>query len=117
MRKRGEETAPASAGGAPAVLALGELGGEPGQEVVDLVHDVAARPEREALRRDVPRRQARRGRRVAADARQLDGDEAEELVHLLDPVAVRLARSEEHTSELQSRPHLVCRLLLEKTNT
>src|SRR5436305_14196153 len=26
----------------------------------------------------------------------------------------RLGRSEEHTSELQSRPHLVCRLLLEK---
>src|SRR5690554_7198040 len=26
----------------------------------------------------------------------------------------RRARSEEHTSELQSRPHLVCRLLLEK---
>src|SRR3989442_10811915 len=26
----------------------------------------------------------------------------------------RPARSEEHTSELQSRPHLVCRLLLEK---
>src|SRR5690554_7356028 len=25
-----------------------------------------------------------------------------------------LYRSEEHTSELQSRPHLVCRLLLEK---
>src|SRR5690554_7704688 len=25
-------------------------------------------------------------------------------------------RSEEHTSELQSRPHLVCRLLLEKIN-
>src|SRR5690554_4177339 len=27
------------------------------------------------------------------------------------------ARSEEHTSELQSRPHLVCRLLLEKKNS
>src|SRR5690554_7295482 len=27
-----------------------------------------------------------------------------------------LSRSEEHTSELQSRPHLVCRLLLEKKN-
>src|SRR5690625_6844301 len=27
------------------------------------------------------------------------------------------ARSEEHTSELQSRGHLVCRLLLEKKNT
>src|SRR5436305_7860357 len=26
----------------------------------------------------------------------------------------RCRRSEEHTSELQSRPHLVCRLLLEK---
>src|SRR5690554_7565959 len=29
-------------------------------------------------------------------------------------VAPRITRSEEHTSELQSRPHLVCRLLLEK---
>src|SRR3989442_11837573 len=28
--------------------------------------------------------------------------------------ATRPSRSEEHTSELQSRPHLVCRLLLEK---
>src|SRR5690554_7042246 len=27
---------------------------------------------------------------------------------------IHLGRSEEHTSELQSRPHLVCRLLLEK---
>src|SRR3712207_7012887 len=29
----------------------------------------------------------------------------------------RLARSEEHTSELQSRQYLVCRLLLEKKKT
>src|SRR5436305_3279094 len=29
---------------------------------------------------------------------------------------VGIDRSEEHTSELQSRPHLVCRLLLEKKN-
>src|SRR5690625_423698 len=29
---------------------------------------------------------------------------------------IRKFRSEEHTSELQSRGHLVCRLLLEKTN-
>src|SRR2546422_6353053 len=29
----------------------------------------------------------------------------------------RMARSEEHTSELQSRLHLVCRLLLEKKNS
>src|SRR5947209_12815575 len=36
-------------------------------------------------------------------------------------IALRLTRSEEHTSELQSRQYLVCRLLLEKkkkkTNT
>src|SRR5439155_26481486 len=31
-----------------------------------------------------------------------------------EPQGVRVQRSEEHTSELQSRGHLVCRLLLEK---
>src|SRR3712207_8347174 len=33
------------------------------------------------------------------------------------PPRRRLARSEEHTSELQSRQYLVCRLLLEKKTT
>src|SRR3989442_11580733 len=40
--------------------------------------------------------------------------------HMLRPAHMfaRFAvRSEEHTSELQSRPHLVCRLLLEKKKT
>src|SRR5690625_6969855 len=41
-------------------------------------------------------------------------------VPTLDPVAhhhpLADPRSEEHTSELQSRGHLVCRLLLEKKN-
>src|SRR3712207_7236578 len=32
-------------------------------------------------------------------------------------VGVEVERSEEHTSELQSRQYLVCRLLLEKKNT
>src|SRR3712207_7402528 len=36
-----------------------------------------------------------------------------DLVALLFP---KLGRSEEHTSELQSRQYLVCRLLLEKKN-
>src|SRR2546422_7562562 len=31
-----------------------------------------------------------------------------------EPLATHRVRSEEHTSELQSRLHLVCRLLLEK---
>src|SRR5690554_7138362 len=38
-------------------------------------------------------------------------------VGVLNRLAVQapaIERSEEHTSELQSRPHLVCRLLLEK---
>src|SRR5690554_7384987 len=39
--------------------------------------------------------------------------EAEESLYLL----AQSHRSEEHTSELQSRPHLVCRLLLEKKKT
>src|SRR5437870_8056066 len=34
-----------------------------------------------------------------------------------DVIAVIGTRSEEHTSELQSRGHLVCRLLLEKKKT
>src|SRR3712207_7180791 len=34
-----------------------------------------------------------------------------------DPRVAREVRSEEHTSELQSRQYLVCRLLLEKKKT
>src|SRR5258708_16712081 len=40
--------------------------------------------------------------------------------HTLAPMAInkarQISRSEEHTSELQSPDHLVCRLLLEKKN-
>src|SRR3989442_12651942 len=48
---------------------------------------------------------------------EVDGDilRSSIVLQCSDPVLV--ARSEEHTSELQSRPHLVCRLLLEKKNT
>src|SRR3989442_10277351 len=38
-------------------------------------------------------------------------------VEFIVELAFLLRRSEEHTSELQSRPHLVCRLLLEKKKT
>src|SRR3989442_7371986 len=58
-------------------------------------------------------------------AEALHDDALRRLPHLRDEPALagvvadvgergRLGRSEEHTSELQSRPHLVCRLLLEK---
>src|SRR5690554_7125510 len=42
----------------------------------------------------------------------MDGFMANEFQKVL--LFVSGVRSEEHTSELQSRPHLVCRLLLEK---
>src|SRR5207253_10530387 len=38
-------------------------------------------------------------------------------VSLSNPSGQTITRSEEHTSELQSRGHLVCRLLLEKKKT
>src|SRR6202051_5340985 len=41
-------------------------------------------------------------------------DEALQLM-AAEPNLIRRPRSEEHTSELQSHEHLVCRLLLEKT--
>src|SRR5690554_7098160 len=58
--------------------------------------------------------------------KNVDRDVFEQLIELygtkapkeLTPAAIQNInysdRSEEHTSELQSRPHLVCRLLLEK---
>src|SRR3989442_4793243 len=48
-----------------------------------------------------------------ADEIALDADAAGR-VRLRIGVDEQRLRSEEHTSELQSRPHLVCRLLLEK---
>src|SRR3712207_7865767 len=60
----------------------------------------------------------RPGRRVAARAAGLPGGGERVLLHddphRPDPAVA--ARSEEHTSELQSRQYLVCRLLLEKKN-
>src|SRR5690554_3251472 len=43
--------------------------------------------------------------------------QSETMVHsMVDFFMLLMLKSEEHTSELQSRPHLVCRLLLEKKN-
>src|SRR5207302_10036798 len=49
------------------------------------------------------------------DARRGDAEALAKLPHSRDQIAsVEASRSEEHTSELQSRENLVCRLLLEK---
>src|SRR3712207_7361251 len=59
-----------------------------------------------------PGRPSRHRRRIAGRVRR---DEPEERAGLRDGLVPEL-RSEEHTSELQSRQYLVCRLLLEKKN-
>src|SRR5690349_23495080 len=51
---------------------------------------------------------------VAPDAPRTGYYQAPVLFGSVDPEAVIAQRSEEHTSELQSRRDLVCRLLLEK---
>src|SRR5690554_3759441 len=51
---------------------------------------------------------------MVAEFRQTNNDIPVVLMGYLNPVERMGYRSEEHTSELQSRPHLVCRLLLEK---
>src|SRR3712207_7292966 len=45
---------------------------------------------------------------------RLGGDPPSGAARAARIVTIRCARSEEHTSELQSRQYLVCRLLLEK---
>src|SRR5690606_39294695 len=53
------------------------------------------------------------------DSERLGGDDSileEQLIEVAHPIP-KQARSEEHTSELQSREKLVCRLLLEKKQT
>src|SRR6266480_1289103 len=43
-----------------------------------------------------------------------DPEDYRDVLRAAVPAAIAAARSEEHTSELQSPVHLVCRLLLEK---
>src|SRR3712207_8192084 len=71
-------------------------------------------------RRAGPTSQPRRGRRRgdAADPARArpGGNEARDLIRVQLLAGPAVLRSEEHTSELQSRQYLVCRLLLEKKN-
>src|SRR2546429_6407836 len=55
-------------------------------------------------------------RAAAARLADLEGRAPAADVGLAYALTGRADRSEEHTSELQSRLHLVCRLLLEKKN-
>src|SRR5690554_7136021 len=68
----------------------------------------------------IAQRGAKGGYRLARSAGQiriLDVVQAfEGPISLTECTSEDVQRSEEHTSELQSRPHLVCRLLLEKKN-
>src|SRR3712207_9458675 len=66
------------------------------------------------FRSDVPQR----GEQPVALVRHRDGEQLPRLGVAEEQVGVEVQRrrSEEHTSELQSRQYLVCRLLLEKKN-
>src|SRR5690606_40616992 len=56
-----------------------------------------------------------RGERIAPNGRIGESNrETMKLLMLLAGLLLSVPRSEEHTSELQSRENLVCRLLLEK---
>src|SRR5699024_12096299 len=69
-------------------------------------------------RRDRLRQHPDRHRRRQLNAQDLDhGEEAVTATQHTPVNTDSLPRSEEHTSELQSRFDLVCRLLLEKKNT
>src|SRR5690625_6576227 len=57
------------------------------------------------------------GRRKPEDIPELIAKRDRRLLGATVPADGLYLRSEEHTSELQSRGHLVCRLLLEKKNT
>src|SRR5690625_5826594 len=54
---------------------------------------------------------------VCIDQDHDDPDKCRHCLLLFHSMSLAVGRSEEHTSELQSRGHLVCRLLLEKKQT
>src|SRR5690625_5552879 len=54
---------------------------------------------------------------ISADPTSIEVGETSEITASSDAGLAVDLRSEEHTSELQSRGHLVCRLLLDNTDT
>src|SRR3712207_8967300 len=74
-----------------------------------IVVDLVERHQRAKAELDEERARLKR----AEDDRELNEAERKRLKELEELLG---ARSEEHTSELQSRQYLVCRLLLEKNN-
>src|SRR3712207_8569029 len=85
------------------------------------------RSARRERRRAAPRRPTRGDRRLRLVLATRNAHKAREFATLLSPHTIEPlpghvelppeTRSEEHTSELQSRQYLVCRLLLEKKKT
>src|SRR2546422_10401310 len=97
-------------------LLLGD--GDEGERVEEVLH---GQREREDHRRDHPRpahrqhhAQERAELAAPVDHRRLLDLERHRLEEPHEEAAMIDGRSEEHTSELQSRLHLVCRILLEK---
>src|SRR5690606_41914725 len=72
--------------------------------------------ERAALVEDVDQRAGEQHEADRSRQRQPQPEFERAVLEMLGVVEVPGLRSEEHTSELQSRENLVCRLLLEKKN-
>src|SRR5205823_13177455 len=74
-------------------------------------------PHPRSYEQKMPRKQRRLALRAALSVKSQDGAvRVVEEIALDAPKTRVVARSEEHTSELQSLAYLVCRLLLEKKN-
>src|SRR5437588_8743210 len=93
---------------APALQHVGQNGGHAVDDADDVYRDNVRRLDRAQV---LPR-----GRRTHPRVRDKNVNPSPTLAHLRrNAVHLRgVARSEEHTSELQSHSDLVCRLLLEK---
>src|SRR2546422_5485271 len=101
----------------PAILALGLLGGTAGCDLFDNALEVQSPSTIPASTLEIPANAQLLANGAIADFECAVGSYAVmggEITDELIDATQTADRSEEHTSELQSRLHLVCRLLLEK---
>src|SRR5690625_6818122 len=88
------------------------------EEMLDMAHFVGVTRPGYPLTRDmVPEGQRDNIELIDIPAMAISSTDCRERARGGEPVWYLVPRSEEHTSELQSRGHLVCRLLLDKKKT
>src|SRR5690554_6658956 len=89
-----------------------------GIPVIEAVKKTATKPLDVHLMMVQPERYIETFKKAGADLLNVHYEASPHLHRTIESIHQQgMKRSEEHTSELQSRPHLVCRLLLEKKKT